>query len=400
MIFDINFKGDIMGAIGGIVDFKGANIDFKKFNAIRGAQTLRGRKSSVAYCNNGVAMLYNSEGENECEQPIISERGGYNTVITIDASAFDARRIVEAYRAYGVEFIGMLDFPFAIALYDEKRRVLLLARDKKGRKPLFYSVRAGKIIFSSEPKGILATEDKPIRINCEALSAHLSSPMGIYGAADIYSDLFELRCGECILFSELGISKFFYREERSKRISARIAQKSRLKPIEPDFTFDRELITSSLDDALVAFDIPQFDAYMPSVCHLLFNAEVGTRFQFADHIKRYNIQYSYEREDRLNAFYGKRAIGVIARFDDSLSAKYEEEKIRMLEALTEMLFSLERNEMLFLREVLGDIKLNYIINNINGRIKKENTEEYIRILGMIYQAAKWQRMRRLELIRS
>ena len=395
----MNLRGNFMGAIGGIIDFKSTNIDFLRFNAIRNAQTLRGRKSSVAYCNNGAAMLYNSDGVVECDQPIISERKGYTTTFIIDSSFFDARQIVEGYHAYGVEFVGMLDFPFAIALYDEKRKVLLLARDKNGRKPLYYGMKAGKVFFSSEPKGILATEDKKIRVNSEILSAHLTSQIGIYSAADIYSDIFEVRCGECVLFSELGVSRFFYRENNSKKISAKSASKTKVNVIEPDFTFDRSVVFSALDDALVAFDIPQFDAYMPSVCRLFSNAKDYSAFHFADYIKRYNIQYSYEREDRLRAFYGKFGTGVMVRLDDDLSEKQWADKKCMLEALTEAFFLLERNEILFLRNVFGDIKLNYIINSIaNERIKKENTDEYIRILGMIYQAAKWSKLRELELV--
>ena len=65
--------------------------------------------------------------------------------------------ILIPYRAYGVEVVSMLDLPFALALYDSERRMLLLARDKKGKRPLYYCFKSGRVLFSSEPKGVLAT---------------------------------------------------------------------------------------------------------------------------------------------------------------------------------------------------------------------------------------------------
>ena len=271
-----------MGAIGGIVDFKNGNIDFLSFNAIRSAQILRGRMSSVAYCDSGIGMFYNSDGFFECEQPIISERKGYRTAFVIDSPFFQPKAAIEAYHTYGVELVGMLDTPFAIALYDGKRRMLLLARDKKGKKPLYYRLKSGRVIFSSEPKGILATEGTAIRVNNEILSSHLTSPTGIYGAADIYSDIYEVRRGECILFSEIGISKFFYRENNHKRLGSKNSAVQRDIAIEPSLFVDKQDALSSLDDMLIAFDMPQFDSYMPSVCQLFLHADNSTAFSFAD----------------------------------------------------------------------------------------------------------------------
>ena len=122
-----------MGAIGGIVDFRNGNIDFSSFDAMRRAQALRGRRASVAYVDHGAAMFYNYDGFFGKDLPLISERGGYNVVIVADSRFEESKSLIEAYRAYGVEFLGMLDSPFAIALYDSERRMLLLARDKKGR---------------------------------------------------------------------------------------------------------------------------------------------------------------------------------------------------------------------------------------------------------------------------
>ena len=68
---------------------------------------------------------------------------------------------------------------------------------------------------------MLAIKKENIRVKGQILSAHLTSPIGVYSAADIYSDVFEVRCGECILFTEFGMSKFFYRENPRKKINSK-----------------------------------------------------------------------------------------------------------------------------------------------------------------------------------
>ena len=223
---------------------------------------------------------------------------------------------MEAYRTHGVEFVGMLEFAFSLALYDGERRMLILARDKKGKKPLYYSLMAGKVLFSSEPKGILSAKKGNLRVDANILSSYLTSPVGIYNASDIYSDIFEVRCGECILFTEFGMSKFFYRENTEKKISRRASLKFSDNIIEPFFDIEQSDIFSSLEDSLVAFDIPQFDIYMPGICNIFSKAdENNSMFRFADYIKRQNVSYSYEREDRLSAFYGKIGVGVMQKND-------------------------------------------------------------------------------------
>ena len=394
-----------MGAIGGIIDFRNCNIDFSLFNAISRAQALRGRNSSVAYIDSGVGMFYNSDGYFEGEQPILSERRGYKASLVIDTLHADGRSIIEAYRAYGVEFVGMLNIPFAIALYDGERRMLLLARDKKGKKPLYYSVKAGRIYFSSEPKGVLAAQKGSVKVKGQILSSHLTSPVGIYSAADIYSDIFEVRCGECILFTELGMSKFFYRENERKKISLKTLTNFNEKPLTPSFEIDEDMLFSSLEDSLIAFDIPQFDMYMSSLCQLFINTEVNRKskecmkiLQFKDFQKRQSLSYAYERDDRLSAFYGKLGVGVIAKMDENEAEQIEIMKKELLEMLTDAFFSIDRNGMLFIRKIFGDTKLNYLLSIFDkSKQRKEDTELTVRILGMIYQTIELSKLRDLEI---
>jgi hypothetical protein len=182
-------------------------------------------------------------------------------------------------------------------------------------------------------------------------------------------------------------------------ISTHRKEKSIEKAIEPNFDVDSLNIFSSLDDTLIAFDIPQFDVYIPSLCKLFASENENKIFKFVDPLKRHNIAYSYEREDRLNSFYGKKGIGVMSMASEHEYECAESVRVKMIELLKESFFSFERDDALLLRKILGDAKMHFLMSAFNKKdIKKENTDQLIRILGMLYQTVEWSKIRELDLV--
>ena len=63
---------------------------------------------------------------------------------------------------------------FGVAIWIESQRRLVLARDRMGIKPLYYSVQNGELSFGSELKCIFANPDIPRRIDLAGLNCYLS----------------------------------------------------------------------------------------------------------------------------------------------------------------------------------------------------------------------------------
>lgn len=86
----------------------------------------------------------------------------------------DTETIVHAYEEWGEQSIERLRGMFAFALWDERRQQLLLARDRVGKKPVYYLQDSGRVVFGSEIKSILEAPEVSRELDLEALSDYLS----------------------------------------------------------------------------------------------------------------------------------------------------------------------------------------------------------------------------------
>lgn len=86
----------------------------------------------------------------------------------------DTEVIIHAYEQWGVECLAKLRGMFAFGLWDQRQRRFLLARDRIGKKPLFYTTVAKQFIFASELQGLLAKREVEREIYPPAIDAYLS----------------------------------------------------------------------------------------------------------------------------------------------------------------------------------------------------------------------------------
>ncbi|MDR3542771.1 MAG: asparagine synthase (glutamine-hydrolyzing) [Desulfocapsaceae bacterium] len=86
----------------------------------------------------------------------------------------DTETIVHAYEEYGERCVEKFRGMFAFALWDNRRQELFIARDRLGKKPLYYALEDSRFLFASEIKAILDYQDVPRTLNMQALSDYLS----------------------------------------------------------------------------------------------------------------------------------------------------------------------------------------------------------------------------------
>jgi asparagine synthase (glutamine-hydrolysing) len=85
----------------------------------------------------------------------------------------DTEVIVHLYEEMGANCVDKLRGMFAFALYDERRRKLLMARDRLGKKPLHYTFEGGRLFFASEIKSILTVAPELAALNRQALLQYM-----------------------------------------------------------------------------------------------------------------------------------------------------------------------------------------------------------------------------------
>lgn len=109
-------------------------------------------------------IVFNGEIYNFLELRPELEKRGHRFYTNTDTEA-----IVHLYEDLGAGCVEKLRGMFAIAIYDERRRSLLLARDRLGKKPLHYSFKDGRLLFGSEIKTIFAVAPELKEIKHEAI---------------------------------------------------------------------------------------------------------------------------------------------------------------------------------------------------------------------------------------
>jgi asparagine synthase (glutamine-hydrolysing) len=115
------------------------------------------------------AIVQNGEIYNHVELRRELERRGHRY-----ATRSDTETILHAYEEYGTKCVTHLRGMFAIAIWDAPRRRLFLARDRMGKKPIYYTCDGKRLIFASELKALLAHPDVARRLDEQAIAEYVA----------------------------------------------------------------------------------------------------------------------------------------------------------------------------------------------------------------------------------
>jgi asparagine synthase (glutamine-hydrolysing) len=184
-----------MCGIAGIVDGDGRALDREALGRMTDAMRLRGPDDAGVWAD-GAALLGHRRLSiidlGGGHQPMATPEGDLVVVFNGEiynfrelrarlealghrfASNSDTEAILHAYRAWGPEGVRELDGMFAFALWDARARRLVLARDRFGKKPLYYFTDGRMLAFASTLTALLEHPRVPRKLDDDALAEYLA----------------------------------------------------------------------------------------------------------------------------------------------------------------------------------------------------------------------------------
>jgi asparagine synthase (glutamine-hydrolysing) len=141
----------------------------------------------------------------------------------------DTEVIVHLYDEYGISCLHKLKGMFAFALWDERNETLFVARDRIGKKPLYYALTDGKFIFASELQALLAALGDRGEIDELALDQYLT--LGYIPAPrTIYQRIKKLEAGHYLVIKSgnLQDEKYWAPQSSSGKVGSLVEAKQEL----------------------------------------------------------------------------------------------------------------------------------------------------------------------------
>lgn len=155
--------------------------------------------------DNSITVVYNGEIYNFKELRGELESKGHKFKTQTDTEV-----LVHLYEEMGKQLVTRLNGMFAFALWDSKRRTLLLGRDRVGVKPLFYYFGRDRLLFASEIKSLLQDPTVPRKLNLTALQNYLSV-MYVPAPETIFAKINKLPAGHVLEYvdGEVSIHRYW-----------------------------------------------------------------------------------------------------------------------------------------------------------------------------------------------
>jgi asparagine synthase (glutamine-hydrolysing) len=198
-----------MCGIAGYTQRGGVGLDETLIRRMAGALTARGPDADGFLLDGPVALGHRRLKIIDLEggaQPLANEDGSVWTVFNGEIYNFAALRaelaarghrfttrsdteaIVHAYEEWGEACFRRFNGMFALAIWDRRRERLVLARDRIGKKPLYYAAVAGELVFGSELKALEQHPSIDTGVDLQALTRYLAfefvpAPYSIYRGA-------------------------------------------------------------------------------------------------------------------------------------------------------------------------------------------------------------------------
>lgn len=233
-----------------------------------------------------ICIVFNGEIYNFKELRVFLQKEGYKFV-----SECDTEVVIAAYCRWGTDFLSHFNGMFALALWDSRKNILLLARDRMGKKPLYYYIQDSEtFVWASELKPIMEYPYFKKIIRKEIISSYLCRNY-IKAPDTIFEDTYKLEPGQYIIWNKGTISKYQYWSvtERYKDLSKQICGSygSMRKELQ-------DLIFDSVDRRMIA-DVP-VGVFLSGGIDSALVASVARRLK-KEPIKTFTIGFETEKEN-------------------------------------------------------------------------------------------------------
>lgn len=195
-----------MCGINGILNFNGLPVIKSDIDHMNDQMIFRGPDSDGAYIEDNFGMSMRRLSIIDLDtgsQPISSKDGRYQVIMNGEIYNFielrnnlisrghkfntnsDTEVLIHLFIEYGIKFLDYLEGMYAFALYDNKYKKLIIARDRLGIKPLYYFYDEKKLIFSSSLDSIISLKKTKKEINKNSFFSfmglsYVSSPETIW----------------------------------------------------------------------------------------------------------------------------------------------------------------------------------------------------------------------------
>lgn len=230
-----------------------------------------------------ISVVYNGEIYNF--QEIKAQLSDYPFISTCDTEV-----IIAAYLKWGIDCVDRFNGMFAICLYDRETEDVYLVRDRIGKKPLYYELDGGNLVFASELKPLMAREGFQKKIRTEVLSRYLFQQY-INAPDSVFENVYKLEPGSILRFryGEVKTWKYWdikevYHRMQQNPVTDFAQAKAELK----------ELLNKSVTSRMIA-DVPLgaflsggYDSSLMTAIAQANSSEPVKTFSIGFHEERYN----------------------------------------------------------------------------------------------------------------
>ena len=175
---------------------------------------LKGGHQPIHNENQDIWITFNGEIYNFPDLRIELEKLGHRFYTHTDTEA-----IIHLYEEYGENCVKKLRGMFAFAIWDSRTNKLFLARDRLGKKPLYYYLGGNSIVFSSEIKAILENHEILREIDMESLSYYFTYKY-VPGPKTMFKNIFKLLPGYSAVYRDgkFSAKKYWDLELKERKV--------------------------------------------------------------------------------------------------------------------------------------------------------------------------------------